>query len=269
MENSQTMPGRLQDKIAMVFGAGASEGMGNGKATAIAYAREGAKVVAIDLDLAAAEATRDAIGGEGGEAMALAADVIDSAAVAATVEATMRRYGRIDILHNNVGINEKGGPVELEEEVWDRVMDVNVKSMFLTCKHVLPVMEAQESGAIINISSIAGIRGTGQNFVSYAASKAAVNHFTRAVAMQYAAKNIRANVILPGLMDTPRIYRHMIAHFSSVEEMRRKRAEAVPMKRMGDAWDIAWASVFLASDEARYITGVELCVDGGITCKVA
>jgi NAD(P)-dependent dehydrogenase (short-subunit alcohol dehydrogenase family) len=144
---------------------------------------------------------------------------------------------------------------------------VNVKSMFLTCKSVLPVMEAQGSGAIVNISSIASIRGTGQNFVSYSASKAAVNHFTRAVAMQYADKGVRANVILPGLMNTPRIYRHMVTYFKDVEDMVRKRAEVVPMKRMGDAWDIANASVFLASDEARYITGVELCVDGGLTCK--
>jgi NAD(P)-dependent dehydrogenase (short-subunit alcohol dehydrogenase family) len=209
------------------------------------------------------------IAGEGKEVIALAADVVDRSVIEATVQATLERFGRIDILHNNVGLNETGGPVELPEETWDRVMAVNVKGMFLTCKCVLPVMEEQESGAIINISSIASIRGTGQNFVSYSASKAAVNHFTRAVAMQYAAKGIRANVILPGLMDTPRIYRHMVAYFDNVEDMVRKRAEAVPMKKMGNAWDIAHASVFLASDEARYITGVELCVDGGITCKVA
>jgi NAD(P)-dependent dehydrogenase (short-subunit alcohol dehydrogenase family) len=264
------MSGRLQDKVAMVFGAGSADGgMGNGKATAIAYAREGAKIVAIDRDPEAAEQTREMIAGEGNEAIALVADIVDRSAIEATVRATLERFRRIDILHNNVGLNETGGPVELPEETWDRVMAVNVKGMFLTCKCVLPVMEEQESGAVINISSIASIRGTGQNFVSYSASKAAVNHFTRAVAMQYAAKGIRANVILPGLMDTPRIYRHMVAYFDNVDDMVRKRAEAVPMKTMGNAWDIAHASVFLASDEARYITGVELCVDGGITCKVA
>jgi NAD(P)-dependent dehydrogenase (short-subunit alcohol dehydrogenase family) len=258
----------LQDKVALVFGAGAADdGWGNGKATAVAYAREGARIVAVDIDAAAAESTRDFILGEGNECISLAADVIKHEEIDAAVRAAVEKYGRIDILHNNVGINETGGPVELAEDVWDRVMAINVKSMFLTCKSVLPIMEAQGSGAIVNISSIASIRGTGQNFVSYSASKAAVNHFTRAVAMQYAEKGIRANVILPGLMNTPRIYRHMVAYFEDVDDMIRKRAEVVPMKRMGDAWDIANAAVFLASDEARYITGVELCVDGGLTCK--
>jgi NAD(P)-dependent dehydrogenase (short-subunit alcohol dehydrogenase family) len=260
--------GRLQDKVALVFGAGAADdGWGNGKATAVAYAREGARIVSIDVDAAAAESTTEFIRGEGNECVSFAADVTRHAEIEAVVRSALEKFGRIDILHNNVGINETGGPVELAEEVWDRVMEVNVKSMFLTCKSVLPVMEAQGSGAIVNISSIASIRGTGQNFVSYSASKAAVNHFTRAVAMQYADKGVRANVILPGLMNTPRIYRHMVTYFKDVEDMVRKRAEVVPMKRMGDAWDIANASVFLASDEARYITGVELCVDGGLTCK--
>ena len=264
------MGNRLQGKVALVFGAGSvGRGWGNGKATAVAYAREGAKIVAVDMDETAVRETCDVITAEGHDSLALVADVTKHAEVSAAVQTTLDRHGRIDILHNNVGINETGGPVELAEETWDKVMAVNVKSIFLTCKCVLPVMEAQRSGAIVNISSIASIRGTGQNFVSYSSSKAAVNHFTRAVAMQYAGVGIRANVILPGLMNTPRIYRHMVSYFEDVDDMLRKRAEVVPMKRMGDAWDIANAAVFLASDEARYITGVELCVDGGLTCKAA
>lgn len=262
------MAGRLAGKVAMVFGAGArDDGWGNGKACAVLYAREGAKVVSIDLDRNAAEHTAAMIRKEGNEAIALAADVIDGTSIEAAVKETVGRWGRIDILHNNVGINESGGPEELSEEGWDRVMAVNVKSMFLTCKHVLPVMICQEAGSIINISSIASIRGTGQDFISYSSSKAAVNHFTRAVAMQYAHKNIRVNVILPGLMNTPRIYNHMVQYYDDVDDMIRRRGDAVPMKRMGDGWDIAWASVFLASDEAKYITGVELPVDGGFVCR--
>ena len=258
---------RLKDKIALVFGAGSvGEGWGNGKATAVAYAREGARVVAVDRSREAAESTCRVIGEEGGEAMALAADVIDSGQVGAAVESTMERYGRIDILHNNVGINLPGGAADATEESWHRVMNVNVTGTFLTCKAVLPVMEKQAAGAIINISSLAAIRYTGYPYISYYASKAAVNHFTRALAVEYADRGIRANTIMPGLMDTPHIYQQISGYHGSADEMRAKRAAIPPMKRQGTAWDVAWASVFLASDEAQYITGVELAVDGGLHC---
>lgn len=263
------MADRLKDKVALVFGAGSvGEGWGNGKAAAVAYAREGAAVACVDIGLPSAEATRAIIEGEGNRAIACAADVTKLAEIEVAVAQTLEAFGRIDILHNNVGINAAGGPVEASEESWDRVMAVNVKSVFLACKAVLPVMERQGSGAIVNISSLAAIRWTGYPYSSYYASKAAVNNFTRSLAVQYAAKGIRANAILPGTMDTPHIYQQISNYYDSVEAMVAARNEIPPMKRMGDAWDIANASVFLASDEARYITGVELCVDGGLHCTV-
>ena len=180
--------------------------------------------------------------------------------VAAAVEA----YGRIDVLHNNVGITSQGGPVETTEEVWDRVMAVNVKSMFLTCKAVLPGMQAQGSGAIVNIGALGGVRWTGYAYCAYAASKGAVNSLTQSVALQYASQGIRANCILPGVMDTPHIYRQISGFYASEQEMVEARHRLSPTGRMGDGWDVAHAAVFLASDEARYINGVELLVDGGM-----
>ena len=185
------------------------------------------------------------------------------------VAACIERYGRIDILHNNVGIIEVGGPVEISEENWDRLMAVNVKGMFLTCKHALPQMEAQGGGAIVNISSIAGIRYTGYPSVSYNASKGAVIQLTQNIAVQYAAKGIRANCVLPGLMNTPFITQGLQSAYSDegVEEMIRQRDALCPTGKMGDAWDVAYAALFLASDEAKYINGVNLLVDGGLTCR--
>lgn len=262
------MPGRLENKIALVFGAGSvGEGWGNGKASAVLYAREGAKVACVDINAEAAERTRDIIEREGGTALALQADVTNLDRVRTVVDTVKEHWGRIDVLHNNVGMNIEGGPVETTEEQWDRVMAVNLKSMFFTCKCVLPIMEAQRSGSIINISSLASIRWLHFNYISYYASKAGVNHFTRAIALQYADKGIRANTILPGLMDTPHIYQAMKDHYTDFSEMRQKRAAIPPMKRMGDGWDIAHAALFLASDESKYITGIDLCVDGGLHCK--
>lgn len=260
---------RMQGKVVLVFGAGAvGDGWGNGKAAAVAYAREGGRVACVDIDPAAAEATAAIIAEEGGEAMALSADVTDAASIAGAVEAVRARWGRIDVLHNNVGMNLPGGAAEASEESWHRVMDVNLTSVFRTCKAVLPVMEAQGGGAIVNISSLAAIRWTGYPYVSYTAAKAAVNQLTRAIAVEYASRGIRANVILPGLIDTPHVAKSIAGYHGDLEEMRAKRAAMVPMKRQGDGWDIAWASVFLASDQAKFITGVELPVDGGQSCTV-
>ncbi len=273
------MAGRLQDKVAIVVGAGSSgPGWGNGKATAALFAREGAKVLCVDRNGAAAEETAGLIAEEGGTASAFAADVTEGAQVAAMVAAARgadwNAGGRIDVLHNNVGIVEVGGPVEASEESWHRVMDVNLTSMFLTCKHVLPVMEAQfeesgQGGALVNIASIAGIRWAGVPYISYAASKAGVIQFTRAVALQYAAKGIRANSILPGLMNTPMIREPLKEVYAGgdVDRMVELRDAQCPTGKMGDAWDVAYASLFLASDEAKYVTATELVVDGGITAK--
>ena len=266
-----TMADRLQGKVALVSGAGSiGPGWGNGKAAAVLYAREGASGFCGDLDLAAAEQTRDLIRGEGGTAEAFRCDVTKADEVAAMAAACHAAFGAIDVLHNNVGILEIGGPVDLTEEAWDRVHDVNLKSMFLTCKHVLPVMEAQGSGAIVNISSVSGLRWTGVPYLSYSTSKAAVNHFTRMVAVQYAPQGIRCNCVLPGLMRTPMVEHALADHYADgdIDKMFQMRGEQVPMGHGGDAWDVAHAALFLASDEAKYITGIELVVDGGLTLKM-
>jgi NAD(P)-dependent dehydrogenase (short-subunit alcohol dehydrogenase family) len=260
--------GKLQDRVTIVFGAGSvGEGWGNGKASAVAYARAGARVACIDMNENAAKATADIITSESGSAIALQADVTKLDEVRAATIATVEALGRLDVLHNNVGITAAGGPVEASEESWDRVMNVNVKSMFFTCKCALPIMVEQGRGAIINISSLAGIRWTGYNYSSYYASKAAVINFTRGVAIEYAARGIRANSILPGLMDTPHIYQQITAFYGSVEEMIQARHRMSPTGKMGTAWDVANAAVFLASDDAAYINGVELPVDGGLHVK--
>jgi NAD(P)-dependent dehydrogenase (short-subunit alcohol dehydrogenase family) len=263
------MAKRLEGKTALVFGAGSvGPGWGNGKATAALFAREGAKVVGVDVNPAAAEETRVIIAEAGGTFHAEVADVTKSDQIRSVVERTMQRFGRIDVLHNNVGITEMGGPVELSEESWHRVMDINATSIFLTCKHVLPIMEKQGKGAIVNISSIAAIRYTGYPYVAYYAAKAAVNQFTVGLALQYAAKGIRVNAIMPGLMNTPLIHQQISGQYKTAEEMVAARDALVPTGKMGTGWDIANAALFLASDDASYITGVCLSVDGGLHAKV-
>ena len=258
---------RLKGKVAVVTGAGSiGLGMGNGKATAILFAREGARVMLVDLNLEAAEETKRIIDEEGGECIVFKADVSKSGDCKSMVEKCIQTFGRIDILDNNVALGATGGPVEISEEDWDRVMEVNLKSMFLTCKYVLPYMEKQGSGAIINISSTGALRASPYPTLAYAVSKAGVIALTREVAIQYAAKGIRANAILPGLMKTPRIaYYYKKAMGGDVEEMWRRRDAMSPTGKQGEPWDIAYAALFLASDEAKYITGTTLIVDGGIT----
>ena len=264
------MGDRLRDKVALITGIGAvGPGWGNGKATAVLFAREGARVFGADVNLPAAEETRGIIAGEGGRCEIARADVGRRADVRAMVEACLTAFGRIDILVNNVGIVVAGGAVEQDEEAWDRVVTVNLKSMFLTCKHVLPHMERQGKGAIVNVSSVAAIRWTGIPYISYSSTKAGVLGLSRTVALQYAPKNIRCNVILPGLMDTPMFVEPLKEAYAGgdIEKMKTIRHQQCPMGRMGDAWDVAYAALFLASDEAKYITGAELVVDGGISCK--
>ena len=262
------MQPRLKDKIAIVFGAGSSgPGWGNGKAAAVQYAREGAKVAAVDLRQEVVEETAQIIRGEGGEALALLANAANPADVAEAVESTLKKFGRLDILHNNVGITDIATLEELDVDRWRNVLDVNLTSAFLTCKFVIPHMVANGSGAIINISSTAGQQISDYPFFSYYASKAGLNHFTRAVAIQYGRRGIRCNAIMPGLIDTPLIYEQISKHYRSREEMIAARNALSPTGFMGDAWDVAHAAVFLASSDARYINGVCLPVDGGLSCR--
>ncbi|MDS1135152.1 SDR family NAD(P)-dependent oxidoreductase [Nitratireductor indicus] len=261
------MTDRLKDKIVLLFGAGSSgEGWGNGKATAALFAREGARVVGVDRDIEAARETKARIQEAGQDMDALAADITKPDEIKAAIAHTMERYGRIDVLHNNVGVTKMGNPVDLSEEDWNFSLETNLTGVFLTCKHVLPIMVAQRSGAIVNISSLASIQINRMPYFGYYASKAGLNHFTRALAVEYAPHGIRANAVLPGVIDTPLIYKQISTEYETVDDMIKARNAASPMGKMGDAWDVAYAALFLASDEAKYITGVCLPVDGGKSC---
>lgn len=261
------MSKRLEGKVALVLGAGAvGPGWGNGKATAALFAREGAKVFAVDVNLAAARETETIIRTEGGVCDAAQADVTRPEDVLRVVEQCMQRHGRIDVLQNNVGLTHLGGPVDMSQETWHYSMEVNVGYMFTACKHVLPIMERQGGGAIVNVSSIASLRWLGIEFIGYSTFKAAVNQFTQSVAMQYARKGIRANAVVPGRMDTPTAKIQLNTLYESEEQLLAKRAATCPSGKQGDGWDIAYASLFLASDEAKYISGAVLPVDGGVTC---
>lgn len=261
------MNGRLKDRIAIVTGAGsvAGSGVGNGKACAITYAREGAKVVAADIDIEAARATQKIIESEGGTCIVHAADVSRSADCKSLVEACIAAFGGVDILHNNVGITASGGPIDFEEAAWDRMMNINVKSMFLMAKFTLPHMEKQARGAIVNVSSINAWRAIPFPKAAYAASKAAVIALTTEIAIQYAAKGIRANVVMPGLIRSPIVEANNVKLYGGdLDEMWKKRDAMSPTGKQGTAWDVANASLFLASDEAAYVNGIVLPVDGGI-----
>ena len=265
------MAERMRGKVVIVVGAGASgPGWGNGKAAAVLYAREGAQVLAVDARLEAAEETVALIGAEGGTAVACRADVTNGPDLAAMVATCTARYGRIDVLHNNVGIVEVGGAVETTEASWDRVIAVNQTGVFLCCKHVLPVLVAQRSGAIVNIGSVAGMRWVGFPYLAYSASKAAIVAMTTDIALQYAADGIRANCVVPGFLDTPLIREPLARVYGGdVDTMIAARDRLTPTGRMGTAWDTAYAALFLASDEARYITGTQLVVDGGLSARCA
>ncbi len=260
---------RMRDKVVLVTGAGSSgPGWGNGKAAAVLYAREGAKVFAVDLRIEAANETQGLIEDAGGVCATFAADVSQSHQVQAMIRACIDTFGKIDVLHNNVGISEVGGAIDVSEESWHRLVAVNQTSVFLTCKYALPHMVAAKSGVIVNVGSIAGLRWIGFPYAAYTATKAAVHALTQNIAIAHARDGIRANSVLPGLMDTPLIRGPMSkAYAGDVEAMVAKRHDQVPMGRMGDAWDTAYAALFLASDEARYITGTEIIVDGGLTAR--
>ena len=263
---------RLKDKVAIVVGAGQSpgEGMGNGRATALTFAREGAKVVCVDHNLASAQETVDIIGKNQGTAVAFKADVTQEAQIKALVADTHARWGRIDVLHNNVGVSLSGGDadmLEITEEAFDRCVAINLKSCIFAARNVIPIMREQKSGVIINISSMAVI--TTYPYVAYKATKAAMVSFTEQLAYQNAQYGIRANVILPGLMNTPMAVDTRARTFKkSRAEVEAERDSHVPLrKKMGTGWDVANAALFLASDEANFITGITLPVDGGASVR--
>jgi NAD(P)-dependent dehydrogenase (short-subunit alcohol dehydrogenase family) len=269
LQEESSVAGRMSGKAVLVVGGGGpAEGLNNGKAAALLYAREGANVIVADLSLDAARRSCEAIIQEGGKATALGADVTSSESLAKMAADARAAFGRIDVLHNNVGIAETGGPVETSEESWNRVITVNQTGIFLCCKHVLPVMTEQGKGAIVNIGSAASMRWIGFPYAAYTASKAAVLALTRNIAMQYAAQGIRANCVVPGLMDTPMVRDALAERYGGdIETMIEKRNSQSPTGKMGDAWDTAYAALFLASDEARYVTGTQIVVDGGLTAR--
>ncbi len=265
------MSGRLKDKVAIVTGVGSvGPGWGNGKAIAVLFAREGAKVFGIDRDAAAMEATARLIAAEGGTFAGHVADVSRGGDVEGLVAACRAAFGRIDVLINNVGIALVGGPAELDEEAWDRLMGINLKSVYLSCRHVLPVMEAQGAGAIVNNASIAALGWCGVNYGIYGASKGAMVSMTRSIAVQFARKGIRANCVLPGLMNTPLVHKALTTVYGEdgdIANLIRVRDGQCPMGHMGEAWDTAYATLYLASDEAKYVTGTEIVVDGGMSVR--
>ena len=262
---------RLAGKIAIVVGAGQTPGetLGNGRAVALRFAQEGAHVCCVDLDEARARETVTLITGEGGDGEAYGCDVTDEKACRDLVETVRKKHGRIDILHNNVGRSEGDRKTtELDVEMWDELMTLNLKTMFMMCKHTLPVMQAQRSGVILNVSSTSSVAA--RQTVTYKTSKGAINTFTQHLAWENASFGIRANAILPGLMDTPMAIERR-AREQQVERdvVRESRNRLVPLQnKMGTAWDVANAALFLASDEASYITGVLLPVDGGLLIKI-
>jgi NAD(P)-dependent dehydrogenase (short-subunit alcohol dehydrogenase family) len=276
-EKSEELPkgrNRLAGKVALVVGGGSiGLGWGNGKAAAVLYALEGAAVLVVDMRQEAADETVSLIQKAGGNASAVAADATDEEAVAGFVRTCIERHGRIDVLHNNVGGQGTGRSLKtITVADWNATLARNLTSAMLSCRAVVPVMEEQGGGSIVNISSIASLRHLNVPTAVYAAAKGGLNAFTRNIALQHAHKGVRANCVLPGYIDTPFIRRNIggrrnyeIKGFKSAEEYGASRDRIIPMRRMGTAWDVAYACLFLASDESSYITATTIVVDGGVT----
>lgn len=264
------MSGRLEGRVALVTGAGAvGPGWGNGRAIAVRFAQEGARVVGLDRDAQRMQETAELIAAAGGQFTALACDATDSAELAAAVSACIAQHGQIDVLVNNVGGSAKGGPVEMSEDIWDAQIDHNLKSVFLACKHALPHMVARGRGNIINLSSTSGLRWTGSAQIAYAATKAAVIQFTRVLAIQYAKQGIRVNTVVPGQLHTPMVEYRLAGQRAGgdVQALLAQRQARIPLPFMGDGMDTANAALFLASDESRFVTGTEIVVDGGMSAR--
>ncbi len=263
---------RLKDKVAVVTGAGsAGPGWGNGRAIAVLFAREGARVVVVDRDRAAAADTAKLIEGEGGYSLVVEADVTAMASVVAMNDAVLGQLGRIDVLVNNVGGSLAGGPLELSVEDFRSQLDLNLTSAFITCKVVLPAMLAQSAGSIVNVGSVGGMRHLGYDTAGYSAAKSGLIQFTRQLAVRYGPQGIRCNTVIPGLIDTP-LLAHRVSRQAGRADLQTLLHEArtrVPLGRRGSAWDVANAALYLASDEACYVTGTEILVDGGLMAKSA
>lgn len=264
------MSGKFNDRVVLISGAGCvGPGWGNGRAMAVRFAEEGAKIFAVDRDLASMDETVTRVRDAGGTIQTHLCDVTDSKSVSAMVDACVKLWDRIDVLVNNVGGSAAGGPVEMAEEIWDAQVDSNLKSVFLTCKYVLPIMEKQKKGAIVNLASSSGLRWTGSAQVAYAATKAGVLQLSKVVAVQYAGKGIRVNCVVPGQLHTPMVETRLAKQRTGgdVEALLKKRLSRIPVGFAGDGRDTANAALFLASDEARFITGTEIIVDGGMIAR--
>ena len=262
--------GRLKGRVALVTGAGSvGPGWGNGRAIAVRFAEEGALVFGSDRDAGRLVETTQRVAVAGGTMATADCDVTSNDSIVAMVAQCIERFGRIDVLVNNVGGSARGGPVEMDEAVWDNQVDQNLKSVFLACKHVLPHMVRQGGGAIVNISSTSGLRWTGAAQIAYASTKAGVIQFSRALAVQYAAERIRVNTVVPGQLHTPMVEVRLAGQRAGgdVEALLKQRQSRIPLPFMGDGRDTAAAALFLVSDEARFITGVELVVDGGMSVR--
>jgi NAD(P)-dependent dehydrogenase (short-subunit alcohol dehydrogenase family) len=263
------MPGRVEGKVALVMGAGCvGPGWGNGRAAAVLFAREGAKVFAVDKNPDSMTETVARVGNDG-EIVTHLCDATDDAQVKATIGACRERFGRIDILLNNVGGSAPGGVAEMSEDTFDRQIDYNLKSVFLSCRHVIPAMIEQGGGAIVNTASTSGISFSGSPQIGYASSKAAIIQFSRVTAVQYAKQGIRVNTVIPGQMHTPMVEVRLAKQRTGgdIEALLKSRVARIPLGFMGDGRDTAAAVLFLASDEARFITGTEIVVDGGMTVR--
>ncbi len=265
------MAGRVQDKVIVVAGAGSvGPGWGNGKASATLYAREGAIVYLIDRVADAVEETRRIIESEGGRCHAAAGDLTDGATVKTLLQDCVDRFGRLDVIHNNVGGSIPGGVAEMDEATWDRQVDHNLKTVYLGCHHAIPHMRTTGGGAIVNVASVAGYRHIGSPIHAYAATKAGVVQLSRAIGVSYAKERIRCNTVVPGLMHTPLVEVRLAGQQAGGDAaaLIAKRNAQVPMGHMGDAWDVAYAALYLASDEAKYVTATEIVVDGGLIMSV-
>jgi hypothetical protein len=261
---------RFEDKVALVAGAGSvGPGWGNGRATAVRLAEEGARIFAVDRNEQALAETVSLIRKAGGSVVTHLCDVTDSQSVLETIDTCEKTLGRVDVLVNVVGGSAAGGPVEMSEETWDTQLDYNLKSVFLACKHALPAMERQGGGAIVNIASTSGLRWTGSAQVAYAASKAGVIQLSRVLAVQYAPKKIRVNCVVPGQLHTPMVEVRLAKQRAggNVEKLLDERLKRIPLGFAGDGRDTAAAVAFLASDDARFVTGAEIVVDGGMTIR--